>query len=155
MKYLRVTKLHSPFLPSEDCVHVIPSAVALSKCQKKKYLFILIAYLKRAESSTETFSLSLPAIWISNITESLWKAGHIWGALGKASFCRWGGRRNPLQRITNGSNKLSISCSPNNCTLNSRCGYLTDTVVLGPLRLPILPRKADLGRAVSESNTED
>jgi len=55
---------------------------------EKECLVILISYLKRVGSSTQTFSLSFPAKSMSNITESLWKAMHTWGAWGKASFCR-------------------------------------------------------------------
>lgn len=63
------------------------------------------------------------------------------GAPQKAALCRWGHRRNPLHSTTKESNKLSTSCSPNDCTLNSCCGYLTDTVVL-VVSTPANPDKA-------------
>lgn len=87
---------------------------------EKKCLVILISYLKRVGSRTETSS-SLPAIWISDVTESLWKARHTWGALGKVSFCRRSADGEAGETLCRASQRDATNCS-NNCTSKSCCG---------------------------------
>lgn len=123
---------------------------------EKKCLVILISYLKRVGSSTETFSLSLPAIWISNIREMLSFPEATWGALGKASFCRSsadGEAGETLCRASQRDPTNYLLAAALTIALWTHVVGMIDTVVLVSLQLPILPRKADLGRIMSESNT--
>lgn len=90
---------HSPLLSPEDRIHVIPSAVALSKCQRKSSWLYWLPISRRQDMEFVYLSPSN-----TNIKHhSLWKAGHSWRAAGKAGI-----QQTPV-------------CS-SNCTLNSVVG---------------------------------
>lgn len=151
MRYLRVTRLHFPLLSSEDCVHVIPSAVALTKCQRKSARLYLLP-ISREDRKFVFLSQQYKYQTSQKASGKLGIPGEFQGMQASAGVLQMGRQKKSLAEHHRGIQQ--IVCSTNNCSLTS-VGGIQQILQYLSLYLPSLLRKADLMRTMSESNTGD
>lgn len=112
--------------------------MALSKYHRKSARLYSISCLKRVGCSTETLSLLQQHEQQTSEKASGKQstAGELCGKQAPAEALQMERQEKPFAE----HHKVilqTIRCSPNNCTMNSHCGYRSDTAVLVPLHLPI------------------
>lgn len=152
MRYLRVTRLHFLLLSSEDCVHVIPSAVALTKCQRKSARLYLLPISREQDRKFVFLSQQYKYQTSQKASGKLGIPGEFQGMQASAGVLQMGRQKKSLAEHHRGIQQ--IVCSTNNWSLTS-VGGIQQILQYLSLHLPSLLRKADLMRTMSESNTGD